>query len=581
LSQEKRGLAISPGFAVGNVLLINQAKTIVERRKIKKSEIINEINRFQNAVEISKNEIYSLKTNRDHEYKIEHIEILDFNILILEDEILAGEVISAIETKLVNAEWALNNVLTNKSKEFAKVRDQYMKERLADFYYIAERIIKNLRGAGDPPSDVKTNTILVAHDLSPIDTLKYCKDNRVKGILIDLGGTASHTAIIARSMGIPTVMSLRDISVLLKPGQKVYVDGYQGIATWKVNRDEKSEMENLRNQYMSLEERLFGFSKLPGVTKDKKIISVRANIELASEVKIAKRYGAEGIGMYRTEFLFTRKEQFPSTEEQRIDYLSLFEDGLFNEITIRTLDTGGDKARDVNQQEENPALGLRGIRYSLANRDVFSSQINAILSVAQDSNKKVRILLPMVSTLGEIIESINLINDLKRNFSLTDNISIGIVIETPSAAMLIDEICNYVDFLSIGTNDLMQYTLAADRTNENLGEIFSPFQPSIIRMLKFIMSNVPNDKYVSVCGEMASDITCLPIFIGLSVNELSMNYRSIPKIKGVIHDLSYKDCKELVDDCLRITEPGQIKKLLTSAINKNIVKAKSIFKYEM
>ena len=581
MSQEKRGLAISPGFAVGNVLLINQAKTIVERRKIKKSEIINEINRFQNAVEISKNEIYNLKTNRDHEYKIEHIEILDFNILILEDEILAGEVIDTIETKLVNAEWALNSVLTNKSKEFAKVRDQYMKERLADFYYIAERIIKNLRGTGDPPSDVKTNTILVAHDLSPIDTLKYCKDNRVKGILIDLGGTASHTAIIARSMGIPTVMSLRDISIVLKPGQKVYVDGYQGIATWKVRRDEKSEMENLRDEYISLEERLLGFSKLSGVTKDKKTISVRANIELASEVKIAKKYGAEGIGMYRTEFLFTRKEQFPSTEEQRIDYLSLFEDNLFDEITIRTLDTGGDKARDVNEQEENPALGLRGIRYSLANREVFSSQISAILSTAQDSNKKVRILLPMISTLDEIIESINLINDLKRNFSLNNNISIGIVIETPSAAMLIDEICNYVDFLSIGTNDLMQYTLAADRTNENLGEIFSPFQPSIIRMLKFIMSNVPNDKYVSVCGEMASDITCLPIFIGLGVNELSMNYHSIPKIKGVIHDLSYKDCEKLLDDCLQIAEPGQIKKLLTETINKNIVKAKSIFKYEI
>ena len=332
MSQEKRGLAISPGFAVGNVLLINQAKTIVERRKIKKSEIINEINRFQNAVEISKNEIYNLKTNRDHEYKIEHIEILDFNILILEDEILAGEVIDTIETKLVNAEWALNSVLTNKSKEFAKVRDQYMKERLADFYYIAERIIKNLRGTGDPPSDVKTNTILVAHDLSPIDTLKYCKDGRVKGILIDLGGTASHTAIIARSMGIPTVMSLRDISIILKPGQKVYVDGYQGIATWKVRRDEKSEMENLRDEYISLEERMLGFSKLTGVTKDKKTKYVKANIELASEVKIAKKYGAEGIGMYRTEFLFTRKEQFPSTEEQRIDYLSLFEDNLFDEI---------------------------------------------------------------------------------------------------------------------------------------------------------------------------------------------------------------------------------------------------------
>jgi len=581
LSEEKRGLAISPGFAVGNVLLINQAKMAVEKRKIKKNEIINEINRFQKAVEISKSEISSLKINQDYGYKIEHIEILDFNILILEDEILAGEVISTIETKLINAEWALNNVLTNKSKEFSKVRDQYMRERLADFYYIAERIMKNLRGTSEPLADIKGNIILVAHDLSPIDALKYSKNNKVRGILTDLGGTTSHTAIIARSMGLPTIMSLRDISIRLNPGQKIYVDGYKGIATWKVTKSEKGEMENLKNRYVSLEESLLSFSKLSGETKDKKVISIRANIELTSELKVAKKYGAEGIGMYRTEFLFTRKEQFPSVEEQYLDYLNLFEDNLFNETTIRTLDTGGDKSGNLNHQENNPALGLRGIRYSLANKEIFISQINAILKVAQDKKKTIRILLPMISTIDEIIESIGIIDNLKKSFTLEKNVPIGVVVETPSAAMLIPEICNYVDFLSIGTNDLIQYTLAADRTNENLGEIFSPFQPSVIRMLKFIMDSVSNQKYVSVCGEMANNIACLPVFIGLDVNELSMNYHSIPKIKSVIHDLSYQDCKSALDNCLKITQPDKIRKLLTSVINDNIVGAKPIMEYEI
>ena len=576
MSQEKRGLAISPGFSVGNVLLINQAKTAVQKRKINRREVVKEINRFQNAVEISKDEISALRGNQESKYKTEHIEILDFNILILEDEILAGEVISIIETKLINAEWALNNVLTHKSREFSKVSDLYMKERLADFYYIAERIIKNLRGSGDNFADIKRNTVLVAHDLSPIDALKYCENDKVKGILTDLGGTTSHTAIIARSMGIPTVMSLGDISISLDTGQKVYVDGYKGIATWKVKKHEKDQMEDLRSRYVSLEESLMDFSKLSGETKDKKIVSVKANIELTSEVEISKKYGAEGIGMYRTEFLFTRKRQFPSMEEQYSDYIGLFKDDLFNEITIRTLDTGGDKSDDINNEENNPALGVRGIRYSLLEKETFIQQIKAILKVAQDKKKPVRILLPMISTLDEVVESTTIINNLKKDFVFDEEVLIGVVIETPSAVLLVNEICKHIDFISIGTNDLIQYTLAADRTNENLRNIFTHFQPSVIRILKYIIDNVPDKTYISVCGEMANDINCLPVFIGLGINELSMNYHSIPKIKSVIHDLSYNECENVLKDCLKTTDPTQVKEILSKCIDHNIVKAKSL-----
>ena len=453
-----------------------------------------------------------------------------------------------------------------------------MKERLADFYYIAERIIKNLRGANDSFLEIKNNTILVAHDLSPIDALKYSRDNKVKGILTDLGGTTSHTAIIARSMGIPTIMSLGDISIHLKPGQKVYVDGYKGIVTWEVKKDEKDQMEDLRNRYISLEESLLSFSKLSGQTKDNKIISIKANIELTSELKIAKKYGAEGIGMYRTEFLFTKKQQFPSIEEQYSDYSNLFKDNLFDEVTIRTLDLGGDKNDLIEYEENNPALGVRGIRYSLANKDIFVSQIKAILKVVQDKKKSLRILLPMVSTIDEIVKSIEIINDVKKDFALEEKILIGVVVETPSAVMLIDEICKYVDFISIGTNDLIQYTLAADRTNENLREIFSHFQPSVIRILKHIVDNTPPDTYISVCGEMANDINCLPIFIGLGANELSMNYHSIPKIKSVIHDLSYEYCQAVLNDCLGMTKTDEIRGALTKSVEDNIVKAKSIIK---
>ena len=582
MSIEKSGLPISPGFSVGNALLINQAKTIVKKKKIKNSEIVREVNLFQAAVEESKNEINKMKLNDDNQYKIEHIEILDFNILILEDEILAGEVIDMITKKQINAEWALNKVLVNKSKEFSLVKDLYMQERLADFYYIAERITKNLRGLNQDLFEIKNNTILVAHDLSPIDALKYCKDGKVKGILTDLGGATSHTAIIARSLGIPTIMSLINISTSIEPGQRIYVDGYKGKVKWKVNKNEKNELTDLKNKYSSLQRNLFEFSKLTGETKDKRIISIKANIEISSEVKMAQKYGAEGTGMYRTEFLFTNKEYFPSLEEQYLDYVCLFNQDFFDEVTIRTLDIGGDKIQDYTHLENNPALGLRGIRYSLANSDVFKTQLNAIFKVISNKKKKIRILLPMISNLDELEESISIIDETKNKYLIDPKlVSLGVVIETPSAALLIKEICNKVDFISIGTNDLIQYTIAADRTNETLGDIISHYQPSVLRMLKLISNEIPDNTYVSICGEMANDVNCLPIFIAMGVKELSMNYYSIPKIKGVIHDLSFKDCNEIFNECLKYTCPKEVKKELVGLIKNKMPSYSSIINYEI
>ena len=571
MSEERTGIAISPGFSVGNALLINQAKTVVEKRKIKSAEIVKEVNKFQSAVEVSKNEIRRMKLNIDNQYKIEHIEILDFNILILEDEILATEIIELITKKQINAEWALNQVLTNKSKEFAFVKDLYMQERLADFYYIAERITKNLRGLNQNLIQIKNNTILVAHDLSPIDALKYCKDGKVNGILTDLGGTTSHTAIIARSLGIPTIMSMVDISTLIKPGQKIYVDGYKGKVKWKVNKIEKDELDNLKKDYLSFQKDLFEFSKLSGETKDKKTISIKANIEISSEVRMASKYGAEGIGMYRTEFLFTKNEVFPSLDEQYDDYVRLFNENLFDEVTIRTLDIGGDKIQDYTHLENNPALGLRGIRYSLANLDTFKIQLNAIIRVVQKTNKKIRILLPMISNLSELDESIKAIKEVQDSYDVDRSlISIGVVIETPSAVLLIKEICDKVDFVSIGTNDLIQYTIAADRTNETLEDIISHYQPSVLRMLKLIKEEIPKDTYISVCGEMANDVNCLPLFVAMGVRELSMNYYSIPKIKKVIHDLSFKDCETTFNECLELTKPKDIKDELYSLVQNKL-----------
>ena len=581
MSIEKKGIAVSHGFCFGSIVLLNQARTIVEKRKIKKNEIFNEISRLQAAVEKSIDEVSNLKHNSDYGLKSEHIDILDFNILILEDEILASEVIQKIKNDSINAEWALNDVLTSKSKNFANIKDIYMQERLADFYYIGERIVKNLRGANDHSLEIKNNSILVAHDLSPIDTLKYCQSDKVKGILTDLGGTTSHTAIIARSLSIPAIMSLHDISHTLKPGQRAYVDGYKGIVTWKTNKEQKGQMESLRNEYLLLEENLLEFSKLNGHTNDGVRVSVKANIEITSELNSAIRYGAEGIGMYRTEFLFTSKDRFPTEDEQFEDYKKLLNTNQFNEATIRTLDIGGDKVKNLNIEESNPALGLRGIRYSLANIEIFERQLRAIFRVCAEKEKRIRILLPMISNIDEINKANDIIDQTNKDFMVSNFYTVGVVIETPSAAILADEISNHVDFISIGTNDLLQYILAADRTNENLRDLMSYYQPSVIKTIKQIKDNVGNQKYISICGEMASDILSLPLFIGLGFNELSMNSHSIPIIKSAMNELSSIECKEIVNICLDCQKASEIEEILRKFINDKILKAKNLIKYEI
>ena len=581
MSIEKKGIAVSHGFCFGSIVLLNQARTIVEKRKIKKNEIFNEISRLQAAVEKSIDEVSNLKHNSDYGLKSEHIDILDFNILILEDEILASEVIQKIKNDSINAEWALNDVLTSKSKNFSNIKDIYMQERLADFYYIGERIVKNLRGANDHSLEIKNNSILVAHDLSPIDTLKYCQSDKVKGILTDLGGTTSHTAIIARSLSIPAIMSLHDISHTLKPGQRAYVDGYKGIVTWKTNKEQKVQMESLRNEYLLLEENLLEFSKLNGHTNDGVRVSVKANIEITSELNSAIRYGAEGIGMYRTEFLFTSKDRFPTEDEQFEDYKKLLNTNQFNEATIRTLDIGGDKVKNLNIEESNPALGLRGIRYSLANIEIFERQLRAIFRVCAEKEKRIRILLPMISNIDEINKANEIIDQTNKDFMVSNFYTVGVVIETPSAAILADEISNHVDFISIGTNDLLQYILAADRTNENLRDLMSYYQPSVIKTIKQIKDNVGNQKYISICGEMASDILSLPLFIGLGFNELSMNSHSIPIIKSAMNELSSIECKEIVNICLDCQKASEIEEILRKFINDKILKAKNLIKYEI
>ncbi len=563
---ELKAMVISPGVALGKVVLLNRSKTIVEKRRLTPALAESEKQRFLSAVEKSKEQVIFIKDELDPKEAGDHIQILNFNIMMLEDEILCEEAIRTIENEQVNAEWAITSVLSKKSEAFKNVEDIYMKERLADIYYLGERILRNLRGVQDDIPDLEDDSVLVAHDISPVDLFGFAKHHAI-GLATDVGGSTSHSAIVAKSLGIPAVMGLEDITLKVSPGDSIFIDGFKGIVIINPTEKELKELNKRRREYQALEKKLISYATLPGKTLDGREIRVSANIEISDEVNLAICYGAEGIGMYRTEFLFTSSVYFPTEEEQFEDYKKLISRFHIPHITIRTLDIGGDKSPVGVQPLKglNPALGLRGIRLSLKDEKTFRAQIRAILRASEFG--KARILVPMISTILEIREVKKIIMEIAEELKSRSSPEIGVMIEIPSAAIMASEIAEEVDFLSIGTNDLIQYTLAVDRVNDHVSYLFTPFNPAVLRLIKGVIEmakakGVP----VSVCGEMAGQLSCVPLLVGMGVDELSMNVHAIPKVKKILNSITEKESKEILDHALKLKTAPDIKNYVTGAI---------------
>jgi len=563
---ELQGIAISPGIALGNIVLLDRTKMIVKKTGVGKNVIEREKERFLGAVNKSKDQILSIKENLDHGDTGEHLDILNFSIMMLEDELLSEEVVNFVEAEQVNAEWAINSVLTKKSEAFKKVEDVYMKERLADFYYLGERILRNLHGVHDGISYLAAGSVLIAHDLSAVDVVSYAKHN-VIGIVSDTGASTSHSAIVAKSLGIPTVMGLEDITVKATPGDTIFVDGFNGTVIIDPDKNELKKCKKRRTDYIKLEKQLLKYAKLQGKTLDDVKISVNANIEIVEELDIARSYGAEGIGMYRTEFLFTNSVYFPDEDKQYENYKKVVSALDSPHVTIRTLDIGGDKfpAGMEPLKRLNPALGLRGIRFSLYEQDMLRKQIRAILRSCP--KKKIRILIPMISKLSEVLDTKKIIQEIAQEIGTGNTWEIGVMIETPSAAIIASDISEEVDFLSIGTNDLIQYTLAVDRINERVSYLYTPFHPAILRLISGVIeaahkNNIP----VSVCGEMASQLSCVPLLVGMGVDELSMNIHSIPKVKKLLNTITKKDSKKILENSLKLKTESDIRNYVRKAI---------------
>ncbi|HEX9830809.1 MAG TPA: phosphoenolpyruvate--protein phosphotransferase [Thermodesulfobacteriota bacterium] len=566
MSVELKGVVISPGVALGKVVLLDRFKTIVEKRRLNPALVESEKQRFLSAVEKSKEQVVFIREKLDPKETGDHVHILNFNIMMLEDEILCEEIVRTIESEQVNAEWAITSVLSRKSEAFKNVEDIYMKERLADIYYLGERILRNIRGIQDDIPDLGQDSVLVAHDISPVDLVGFAKHHAI-GLATDVGGSTSHSAIVAKSLGIPAVMGLEDVMLKVSPGALIFIDGFKGIIIINPTEKELRECRKRLREYQALEKKLLTYASLPGKTIDGREIKVSANIEISDEVNLAVCYGAEGIGMYRTEFLFTSTVYFPTEEDQFEDYKKVISRFHQPHITIRTLDIGGDKFPVGMGPSKglNPALGLRGIRFSLNDEKTFRTQVRAILRASEFG--KVRILVPMVSNILEIREVKKIIEETAGELNSRNSVEVGVMIEIPSAAIMASEIAEEVDFLSIGTNDLIQYTLAVDRVNDHVSYLFTPFNPAVLRLIKGVIEmarakGVP----VSVCGEMAGQVSCVPLLVGMGVDELSMNVHAIPKVKKILNCITERESKEIVEQVLKLKTAVDVKDYVAHAI---------------
>jgi len=545
-----RGIAVSPGIVIGKAHIIDRSRVrILYQYIIGDEKVKNEVERFKEALNAAKEQITTLKNRMPDSIK-QHAFILDAYLMILEDTMFADATIQRILDEKINAEWALKKSVQSIGRLFDQIDDAYIKERFNDVENVAERILRYLSGK-DPDSfnEINERVIIVAHDLSPADT-SALNTGKIMGFITDVGGRTSHTAIMAKSLKIPAVVGLESATLKIHDGEILIVDGNSGEVI--VNPDDETIIHYQERQFQHerYESSIARDSHLPARTKDGHHVATMANIEFVEEVVMAKDHGAEGIGLYRTEYHYLRGDKVPSEEELFEAYKQVVEIMAPAPVTIRTLDLGGDKFSTgmTPAKEVNPALGLRAIRFCLKERDIFKDQLRAILRASAFGN--IKILIPMISGLQEVMETKQILNEVKadldeRGIPYDRNIKLGLMIEVPSAVSVADILAKNVDFFSIGTNDLIQYALAIDRINEHVAYMYQPFHPAILRMIRQVVEGAKTVGIpVALCGEMAEDPFCTVCLLGLGIDELSMNSAGIPLIKKLIRSLTLSEARK-------------------------------------
>jgi phosphotransferase system enzyme I (PtsI) len=563
-----KGIAVSPGIIVGKARLVDRSRVkILYQYLIGEQQLKREVERFKEALEAAKQQIGDLKNKMPDQIK-RHAFILDTHLMILEDSMFSTATINAILEEKINAEWALKKSVQNIGKVFAQIEDAYIKERMTDVEYVAERVLRNLAGKEQESlAEIDERVIIVAHELSPGDTSSI-NIGKVMGFITDVGGRTSHAAIMAQSLKIPAVVGLEVITHHVQDGGLLIVDGTTGEVI--IDPDDEMIIQYQEKQLAQekFESSIIRMGHLPAETLDGHRIPVRANIEFLEEVAAAKDHGGEGIGLYRTEFLYLKAHGKPTEEDLFQDYKEVAEIIAPDPVTIRTLDMGGDRFSSdlASVQETNPALGLRAIRFCLRRPEIFKTQLRAILRASAFGN--IQIMFPMISGLQEVLDSRRILREVmgdldKEGIAYDRRIKVGIMIEVPSAVAVADVLAKHVDFFSVGTNDLIQYALAIDRINEQVAFMYQPFHPAILRMIRQVVEAAKASGIrVALCGEMAGDPLCTFILTALEFDELSLNSGGIPLIKKIIRSISLEQAKEDLEELFQQDTAAEVRGLV-------------------
>ena len=565
------GINASSGICIGKAYLVGrEGVDVVDKYFISQEHLKKEIKRFKKAVKKSKDELLSVIEQTPKKIR-PHASILEIQMALFKDKRLYGKTIKTIEKELVNAEWAFKKVVSNVKAMFNNMTDSYLQGRAADIIHVSDSIMQNLVGAKtESIATIEKRVILVATDLSPAETSQIQLE-KVKGFVTDRGGKTSHTGIIARTLEIPAVLGLENATRVIKNDDIIIVDGTAGIVIVNPTDQTLIQFEERKDRYEAYKAGIARDSHLPAETTDGVLFQIMGNIELPEEVVSVIDYGGDGIGLYRTEFQYFNRPDFPSEHELFDKYKDVVEVMTPRPVTIRTLDISGDKAVSYasDSYETNPALGLRGIRYCLQKPDIFNTQLRAILRASAFGN--VRVLFPMISCLDEVHLAKRMLNEAadsldKEGVIFNENIEVGIMIEVPSAAILADVMAKEVDFFSIGTNDLIQYTLAVDRGNAQVAHLYQPLHPAVIRMIKHVADVArDHDVKISMCGEMSGDPVNMPILLGLGINRFSTNPQSIPTTKSIIRMLNVEDAELFIKEVLKeATETGVMELVLST-----------------
>ena len=559
------GLAASPGIAVGRCWPVDRRKVRTPKRRIDAREVKDELARMRAAIEAADRQLAEVRAKVEELEGSEHTAIIDMHRMMLKDEMMVVEAQRLVSDEKVNAEWAVKRAVRKIKSAFSDVADEYFKERRADVDYVGERIIKNLMGevvdVHEPPPE---GAVIIAHDLSPADTALLLHERKVAAFVTDLGTKTSHTAIVARALEIPAVVGVGRISALADKGDWIIVDGQRGMVILNPSPGERSDYDVAREKWLEAERELMATRDLPATTLDGESVRLLGNIEFEEEVKSLLAHGGEGVGLYRTEFLYMGRSDLPSEEEHCQTYRHILEGLAPRPVTIRTFDLGGDKLpTGTRSHDVNPALGLRAVRYCLRHPDMFRTQIRGLLRASVYGN--LRVMFPMISGVAELRAAKRALlearEELRREGIETRMPPVGIMVELPSAAVIADRLARDCDFLSIGTNDLIQYTMAIDRQNKDVAYLYRPLHLAVLRMLKLICeagqaAGIP----VSMCGEMAGDPMNVLVLLGLGLSELSMNSASVPLVKRVLRAASAADGRLLLERLLEYTHADDIER---------------------